>query len=477
MKKLLFSIVSLMASLSAFAEYSMENAYWIIKDGKLTDNIAQIMEYDPNDLGEKIPNELKDTVVDGENLVVYKQISKDFLDVRLILDEKNQLDLSTNYVLMLEYKIPESHTGTKIYVKEGNKPLWMFGFATSQSLLKNNNVTHAEAYSFIDAKWGEADKWITTYKYIYSPSTLGKIFGMHFTYAREYTDGDLTEFPYVKNLALISLKEGKPFYAENFDGYGLGEFYNEKNDISGPEGTGKKVSYVGGINPVLTEKDVEYYMDEGMAALTAFRDFLPDSIKDQDGSGYIDDEILHALQVETGRDAITFPGIQIPDGADKIFSQMIIKKHKNEKKLWQDASYDEFSVADLPIKLKFDNGDVIDLAKDTIKMIWTKFESEVNVPAGAKSFDLIFESGLAGYLVDEIQFSANKPSDAVNQFDANSFDIVAYVDENGDIVVLNGELVAAFNMEGRKASKEDKAVVIIVKNDEGQIASKVVVRK
>ena len=39
MKKLLLSIVSLIASTSAFAELSFDKAYWIIKDGKLTDNV------------------------------------------------------------------------------------------------------------------------------------------------------------------------------------------------------------------------------------------------------------------------------------------------------------------------------------------------------------------------------------------------------------------------------------------------------
>ncbi|MDO4526111.1 MAG: hypothetical protein Q4B61_12365, partial [Bacteroidales bacterium] len=82
MKKLLLSIVSLIASTSVFAELSFDKAYWIIKDGKLTDNV-EIYEYDPEDLDGKVPSELKDTTVDGENLVVYKQLSDDYLDVRL----------------------------------------------------------------------------------------------------------------------------------------------------------------------------------------------------------------------------------------------------------------------------------------------------------------------------------------------------------------------------------------------------------
>ena len=125
MKKLLFSIVSLMVSSSVLAELSFDNAYWIIKDGKLTNNV-EVWDYDPEDLEDKIPNVIADTTVNGENVVVYKQISDDFLDVRLKFNPENPLDLSSNYVMMFEYMIPASHKDTLIY--EGNKPLWMFGF-------------------------------------------------------------------------------------------------------------------------------------------------------------------------------------------------------------------------------------------------------------------------------------------------------------------------------------------------------------
>ena len=157
---------------------------------------------------------------------------------------------------------------------------------------------------------------------------------------------------------------------------------------------------------------------------------------------------------------------------------MLIKKHKNEKGYWEDADYDVYSKEDLPIILRFNTGETVDLTNDTIKMIWTKFEGEVKVPSGAESFDLVFKGAKAGYLVDDIMFSSKKFADVkVDQVDSDAFDIVAYVDENGDIVVENGELVAAYNMEGRAATKADKVVAIVVKNDKGQLASKVILRK
>lgn len=301
------------------------------------------------------------------------------------------------------------------------------------------------------------------------------------SYAREYLNGDMTEFPCIKKLGFVSIKEGKPFYAENFDGAGLGEFYYESNDISDvyPKGTAAvPVTFFGGVNPIITKNDVSNADDEGRPALTAFRDFQKDINRDQDGSGYMDDEQLHGLQMETNRDSVIFPGIQIPDKIEKIYTKMLIKKHKNEKKRWKDAVYEEVANDDVPILVKFNTGEIVDVAKDTIKPIWTKMEGVIDVPAGATSMDLIFKSAKVGYLVDDIFFSAVPFADVkVDQVVADAFDIVAYVDENGDIVIVNGELVAAYNMEGRKATKDDKVVAIVVKNDKGQLASKLIIRK
>ncbi|MEE1260028.1 MAG: hypothetical protein U0K66_07570 [Paludibacteraceae bacterium] len=479
MKKLLLSIVSLIASTSVFAELSFDKAYWIIKDGKLTDNV-EIYEYDPEDLDGKVPSELKDTTVDGENLVVYKQLSDDYLDVRLKFNSDKPLDLSENYVMVFEYKIPDFDKDTNIYF--GNKPLWMFGFTTQEKLLKSKNASTAETFSFVDAKWGPTEEWVTTYKYIYAKASMKQLFGMNFSYAREYNVGGnychykgvLKEYPYIKNMAFVSIKEGKPFYAENFDNVKLGDFYLEELKVATKEAS----AYHGGIQPIFTEEYADYWEGEGRSPLYLFRDFMPDSVRNQDGSGHIDCEQLHALQVESVRDSIVFPEIKIPTGTEKIYSKMLIKKHKNEKGYWEDADYDVYSKEDLPIILRFNTGETVDLTNDTIKMIWTKFEGEVKVPSGAESFDLVFKGAKAGYLVDDIMFSSKKFADVkVDQVDSDAFDIVAYVDENGDIVVENGELVAAYNMEGRAATKADKVVAIVVKNDKGQLASKVILRK
>lgn len=489
MKKLGLLFASAFASLSAFAEIDYTDAYWVVKDGRMTSNITYY-EYDAEDLGVKVPDRMIDTTINGEDVVLFEHLSQHYLDVRFKFDPDNQLDLSQNYMLTFEYKIPAAHSGVNLI--DGNKPLFILGYSQNEKSLKNKNCIKSEAQSMIDAKWGVAGEWVTVNKYIFAPPTVTTLEGMIVTYAREYLEGDMKEFPCIKNLGFVKMKEGKPFYAENFDGAGVGEFYYETLDISepSPDGTNDMdvtISFNGGIKPVYTAEFLKAYKRK--IALTAFRDFQKDSDKDSDGSGYLDDEILHALQVERDRDSIVIPGIKLPENTNKVYTNMIIKKHKNEKKVWRDSIY---SNEDLPILIKFNTGEIVDIAHDTLTLVdgvvdgaikkvgrWTKFESSVDVPAGATSIDLIFKPTKGvGYLVDEIYLS-NEKLEGVKVYDVNSnaFDFVAYADENGDIVVVNAELVAVYNVEGRKATAADKVVVVVAKNNEGKIASKLVVRK
>lgn len=459
-------------SVAAFAGLSYDNAYWIIKDGKIADGITYVPY---TDLENKVPSELADTIVDGEPVVVYRQLSKSFLDVRLAL--ATPLDFSKNYVLVLEYKIPASHADTLLMHGErlDHKPLFIFGFVpTTTKTDMDRNAPHSDISVCVDGKWGKVNEWETNVQYIFSPASAPAMEGMFFTYAREYIVGDMTEFPYIKNMAIVSLDQEKPFYAENFDGYGLGEFYDEKIALKPKKGT--RV-FNGGVNPIITDRDVEYASDQGRPSLAAFRDFIPDSLRGQDGSGYYDCEILHGLQIESDRDSVIFPGIALPEGCSKFYTSMLIKKHKNEKGMWKDADYSEVKDLNVPIKLKFNTGEIVDIADDRIMLQWTKFESVVEVPTGATSADLIFYPTPVGYLVDEIFFTAAEFTNVKDFMAKNSaFEVEAYVDDNGEIVVLNGDIQAIYNLNGRIASKGDKIVIVLVKNAEGQVSSKLMIR-
>lgn len=472
MKKLALLSFSLFASIAGvFSADMFDNAYWIIKDGKMTDNIS-VLHYDDEDI--KFPDVLVETTKDGVDAVEFQHISQDWLDPRLLFNPNNLPNLNTHYILMMEYMIPASHADTAI--AQGNKPLFIIGLSPDIDGM-DKNAPHSDITVYIDAKWGPTEQWRTVYKYIYANPAYTTLSGMIFSYAREYQMGNLTEFAHIRNLCLVPSENNvKPFYAENFTNYGIGEFYGEMHYLRHPSAKKepKITAFNGGIKPTITEKD------GSSVYLRSFRDFIDDKLRNTDGSGYLDCEILQALRIESEqtRDSVVFEGIQIPAGTSQIFSEMLIKKYKNEDEASIDADYSTVANVDMPIKFKFNTGEVVDVAKDTMKLIWTKYKGVVDVPAGATSVDLIFCPMAVGYLVDEIILSSAEFND-VKDFMAkhNNFEVIAYVDDNGNIIVLNGELQAIYNLNGRIASEKDKAVVILVKNEEGKTASKLMIRK
>ena len=102
MRKLFLLSCTLLASVaSVFAEYDSDK-YWLIKDGKMVTENVTTAPYTSRmvRLGYQIPNQMADTVVDGEDRVVYRQISMDYLDVKLKIDSLNPIDLSKYYVMV-----------------------------------------------------------------------------------------------------------------------------------------------------------------------------------------------------------------------------------------------------------------------------------------------------------------------------------------------------------------------------------------
>lgn len=432
----------------------------------MCDGVKIIPWDDLNDV--KIPHEMVDTTMDGEDVVAYKQIGNDFLDVRL--DFGDILDLQHNCIMVLEYKVPYSHRDTFLMgEKHNNKPLFLFGFGESYENISTpphvNNPSHCDVYTAIDAKWGVTGEWVTKRNYVYGGNTFPKIGAMVFSYAREHLT-PCTEFPAIKNFYFTNSKEdlgGTPFFSENFDSYTLGEFYKEVINYN------NTCSFVSGVTPILTSADTARFGKK--RNLTFFRDFYPDSMRHNDGSGYMDPEIFHAIVVENDRDSIVLAGINIPAGCKQFTTSILTKKLKTD----ESPKFDSIKDMDLPIKVRFNTGEVVDLCDDHMTMIWTEFHGVVDVPDGATSCDLVLCSMPVSYSLDNIIF-VPKNGDGVDNIVSDQFEINAYVDESGDIVVLNGELIATYNMKGQIASKDDKVVIIFVKNEEGAVASKVMVK-
>ncbi len=475
MRKLFLLAFSFIASVaSSFAGAQSDGKYWIIQDGRLCSDV-EIMPWLKR---WDVPNYLKDTVVNGENVMYYHQRSNSYNDVKLRLDTLNPMDLSKNYVMVLEYLIP-AETKALIDTNEAveKKPLFIIGMENAyQTIEKSANPPHCSISLYIDGKYGPFDTWVTAKRYVYDNPEIKTIGGIVFSYARE-VKMDIGVYPLIKNFYFEKFEnDDKPFYAENFDGYGLGELYNESFRMGVNQL--EIATFNGNIKPTLTQADIDKAKANDGFPFIIFRDFLPDSLNGHDGSGYYDCDILHALQVEPQRDSIVFGGIAIPEGCTKIYTQMLMKMHKNEGR-WVIDPADSLAALDqdMPIKLKFDNGEVVDITEDPLKRQWTLYNGEVTVPSGATTVDLIFGSIKVGYLVDNVMLTTkpiNKTKD-INNFD--QFNVEAYIDADGSIVVLNGDLIAAYNLNGKLATINDKAIIIIVRNNEGAIGTKKLIRK
>ena len=472
MKRIKLLSIAIIASLAnIYAGDVFDNAYWIIKNGKFSSGIS-IMHYKDEVAGKA--DQLVETTVNGVDAVEFRKTTTSWLDPRYILDSLAPLDLNTNYIMFFEYMIPADHAGTA-YVA-GNKPTFIIGLTTDAENMEAYNAPSSESVVYIDTKWGPTEQWVQKYKYVYACPSIDTIRGMIISYAREYGIGDMQTFPYIKNLCFIPTADNvKPFYAENFTNRNICDFYAEKSYMHRLyKKQLKNGQFNGGIKPVVSEKD-----STGIA-LYAFRDFVADSLRNTDGSGYLDCEILQAMRIESAavRDSVVIPGIQIPAGTSQIFSEMLIKKYKNEDEASIDEDFSTVANVDMPIKLKFNTGEIVDLARDTMKMIWTKYKGVVNVPAGATKVDLIFSPMSVGYLVDEIILSSTAFVNVKDFLEENNhFEIISYVDAEGNIIVLNGELQAVYNMNGSPATKNDKVIVIVVKNEKGQVSSKLMLRK
>lgn len=475
MRKLFLLTSMLFAAVSSIFAGKQGSEYYIIKDGKLCDDV-QIIPYEPEDYDNS--NLLIDTVIGGENVVCYVQRSVTFLDVKLKLDSLAPLNLYDNYVMVLEYMLP-SEQHDDLISNCFKKPLFIIGYEPDFATVeKTPNAQKCSVSTMVDGKYVETDTWVTAEKYLYSHPSVSTIRGMVFSFARETKN--VTYNAYIKNFYFKRMSTGvKPFYAESFDGYGFGsisDFYNEIIKVKL-----KKCQFLGGITPTVTQKDSIWAEDNYTSPLILFRDFLEDEMYEvgHDGSGYLDCELLHSLQMKPNRDSVVFENIPLPQDHGFIHSKMLMKMHKNQGR-WEIAPEDsaEALTIDVPIRVKFNNCDeIFDLTLDTLKGVWTEYMGKLPVPDGATSMNLIFGSMKVGYLVDEIMFS-DVPFTGLNDIlnSAPRFNVDAYVDANGNIVVLNGELIATYNMKGQIASEADKTVVIFVKNEEGAVASKVMVK-
>ena len=436
-----------MAALSCFAFTANAAEYWVIKDGKLNENIV-IM---PN-ASDPVIDELKDG--DATTGASYKHNEVAYKDVQLDL-AKLPVSLKSTWVLEMEYKVPATAldpTGPHSDLWGGKKPMFIFGmYADDAETLKANekyiDVTKADINIAIDGKFAaQADTWTTVRKYVYAHPSVDSCKVLTLSYCREIAEN--LDPVYIKNLKFVDCNgASKSFYAEDFQRVGasrLGVFSDNSSF-----GKMTPAGMTGGI--VLKSDDLILF---------------PRSWENNghDGSWFMDTENYHALQVPAAGADIRIDGIEIPELDPEMGGKIIFKAFMKNK--WADGSGFELATDEqrvIPAVIEFDNGaEPVQITDSLMDGQWDHIVSLIAVPAGAKTLSLVFKSNANyGYLVDNIHLGVHEGGDNVADIESDlaievspnpATDIITVSGdvEKIEVIALNGAIVAS--AEGNQAN-------------------------
>ncbi|MBE6329384.1 MAG: T9SS type A sorting domain-containing protein [Bacteroidales bacterium] len=404
-----------MAALSCFAFTANAAEYWVIKDGKLNEDIT-IM---PN-----TTDAVFDVLTSGNATTgaKYQHNENKYKDVQIDLTAW-PLSLKDTWVMEMEYKVPATAldpTGPHSDLWDGKKPMFIFGMYPDTG---KYDVNVAPIRIDIDGKFSaQADTWTTVKKFVYANPSVDSCKVLTLSYCREV--GTVMDPIYIKNLKFIDGEGGqRPFYAEDFECVGSSRivvysdepdygYYGDSQLTGGKAVSSKSLIKVGRL-----------WEDNG-----------------HDGSWFMDDENYHALHVPAAGKDITIAGIEIPaelsNGGEIAFKAYIKNLYVNGSGF--ESATDEQRI--IPAVIKFDNGTEIQITDSLMDGQWDAIKSVIAVPAGAKTIDLIFKSNSDfGYVVDNVRIGANWIGDNVATI-ASDIEIEITPNPATDIITVSGDV-------------------------------------
>jgi hypothetical protein len=437
-----------MAALSCFAFTANAAEYWVIKDGKLNENIVIMPNAD-----DPVIDELKDG--DATTGASFKHNEVAYKDVQLDL-AKLPVSLKSTWVLEMEYKVPASAldaAGLSASLWSGKKPMFIFGmYADDAKTLEANNrkidVTKADINIAIDGKFAaQADTWTIARKYVYANPSVDSCKILTLSYCREIEES--LEPIYIKNLKFVDCNgASKSFYAEDFQAVGASRLavYSDNTNFAKL----KEHQLAGG-------KQVN--SEDLISANRSWED------NGYDGSvfKFMDDENYHALQVPAAGADIRIDGIEIPELDPGMGGKISFKAFMKNK--WADGSGFELATDEqrvIPAVVEFDNGATVNITDSLMDGQWDHIVSLIAVPAGAKTLSLVFKSNAEfAYLVDNIHLGVHEGGDNVADIESElaievspnpATDIITVSGdvEKIEVIALNGAIVAS--AEGNQAN-------------------------
>ena len=415
------------AALSCFAFSANAEEYWVIKDGKLNEDIV-IM---PNETDAVFDDLKPGNATTGAS---YLHKENPYKDVQIDLTNF-PVSLKSTWILEMEYKVPATAldpTGPHSDLWGGKKPMFIFAMYPEKE--KNGekvdfDCNKAPVRIDIDGKFSaQADTWTTVRKYVYANPSVDSCKVLTLSYCREVKD--VMDPVYIKNLKFIDAEGAqKPFYAEDFECVGASrlQVYSDNTNFGKFKGTqlagGKQVNVPSDLDDIIT--------------ITAKRSWEENG---HDGSWFMDDENYHALQIPAAGEDIAIAGIEIPaelsNGGEIAFKAFI-------KNAWAEGSGFESATDEqriIPATIKFDNGKEIQITDSLMDGQWDAINTVIAVPAGAKTLDLIFKSNSDfGYLVDNIRIGANWIGDNVATI-ASDIEIEITPNPATDIITVSGDV-------------------------------------
>ena len=436
-----------MAALSCFAFTANAAEYWVIKDGKLNENI-EIMPNKTDPVFDVLKSGDATTGASYLHQELYKDVQLDLTNL--------PISLKSTWVLEIEYKLPasaldQSGEHAPDLWGQAKRPMFIFAMYPEKETEDGKAVEFkcdaAPARIDIDAKFTtQADTWTKVRKYVYANPNLDSCKVLTIAYCREVKVA--MEPVYIKNLKFVDCNgASKSFYAENFQAVGD---VRSVVSSSGETNFGKKKDYqlAGGIQLV---------SDDLIGTARSWED------NGHDGSFFMDTENYHALKVPAGGADIRIEGIEIPELDPGMGGNICFKAYM--KNQWTAGSSFESATDEqrvIPAVVEFDNGATDNITDSLMDGQWDHIVSLIAVPAGAKTLSLVFKSNAEfAYLVDNIHLGVHEGGDNVADIESElaievspnpATDIITVSGdvEKIEVIALNGAIVAS--AEGNQAN-------------------------
>lgn len=446
--------------------------FYLIKDGKLQAGVTYEQWFDEYGMSCALLKE-------GDGYATLQHFGQ-FFDAVLQIDESTAFSVMGKN-LVVEYQLPAEamtyneeiglvNLGNRTAV-EKDKPTLIVsassGIYRDEEMPAVFDYCHVRSVSYvnIDGKFNpEAEKGFVKYEGYSFAKSSDKVRTVFLGYLRgNYGFEEGSPAMKIKNLYYTDPEGEKPFFSCAFDGT---DYWSQEISISDGETLLVPKYLFQDEHPYVILNDT---IGDYVSKYKMFYHNTEDDWVGGDGSGYLSCVLTHALYVKSNADyekqihgqdiTLAFEDVEIPANSDNVMrisclvrEDLYYEEDKLGYTIYEYVGYPlvgDPEKEQLPIYVKFDNGEEIRVFKDAlIPSIYTLMEDEVEIPKGAKSVSVYFKQNEnLSYTVDNLILSIKNssefvPKDTVTADDSNVL-AIAEGTEVVDVYVVNPETVTS----------------------------------